>query len=139
MEVVSIARNIRVSPQKVRLVARQIKNISPQNAISTLGFINKSSAKPLTKAIASAIANARNNFNLDESNLKFKSILVSKGIVFKRHQPVAKGRAHPILKPTSHITVILEGETKKETKVQSDKKVKEVESTNDKRLTTKAK
>ncbi len=139
MQVIAVAKNIRISPEKVRLVVDQIKKMSPAKAITILDFIPKSSSKPLKKVINSAIANAKNNFGLDERTLNFKSILVNKGRVLKRNQPISRGRAHRILKRTSHIKVILEGETKKETKVQSDKKVKEVESTNDKRLTTKAK
>ncbi len=141
MEITATAKNVRVSPEKVRLVVAQIKKMSPSKAVLLLAFINKSSALPLKKVISSAIANAKNNFGLEESSLAFKSVLVGKGIVFKRYRPVARGRAHSILKRTSHIQVILEGEPKtaKETKRQSDKEVKEVGPTNDKQLTTKAK
>lgn len=125
MEVVAIAKNIRVSPQKVKLVVDQIKKMPPQKAITMLPHVNKSAAKPLKKVIGSAIANAKNNFGLDENSLSFKSVLVGKGMVFKRYQPVARGRAHPILKRTSHITVILEGEQKtKETKEPEEPKEK---------------
>lgn len=132
MEVTATAKNIRVSPEKVRLIVDQIKKMSPSKAVLLLDFINKSSAKPLKRVIASAIANAKNNFGLEESSLAIKSIFVGKGVVFKRYQPIARGRAHPILKRTSHIQVILEGE-------QPKKETKEVKSTNDERLTTKAK
>lgn len=113
MEVTAIAKNVRVSPQKVRLVVDQIKRMPPGKAITILDFVNKSAAKPLKKVIASAIANAKNNFGLVDNTLSFKSVLVGKGMVSKRYQPVARGRAHPILKRTSHITVILEGEQAK--------------------------
>lgn len=127
MQVTAIAKNVRVSPQKVRLVVSQIKKMPPQEAVTLLPHIHKAAAKPLTKVISSAIANAKNNFGLDQKTLSFKSVLVGKGIVFERHQPVSRGRAHPILKRTSHVTVILEGE-------QPKKETKEVKSTNDKRL-----
>lgn len=120
MEVTAIAKNVRVSPQKVRLVVDQIKKMAPEKAITILPYINKAPAKPLRKVISSAIANAKNNFGLDAKTLVFKSLLVGKGIVFKRYQPVARGRAHPILKRSSHITVILEGEQPK--KVSSESK-----------------
>jgi len=86
----------------------------PQEAIKMLDFIPKGASTILKKVIASAIANARNNFNLSEDTLIFKEISVAKGIVFKRYRAVSRGRVHPILKRTSHIKVILEGEQKKE-------------------------
>lgn len=133
MEITATAKNIRVSPEKVRLIADQIRHLPPQNAVSTLNFINKSSAKPLRKVIASAIANAKNNFGLQESSLSFKSILVGKGVVAKRYQPISRGRAHPILKRTSRIMVILEGEQpKKVSKVSEVSQVSKGESKNDK-------
>lgn len=125
MEITATAKNVRVSPKKVRLVVAQIKKMSPSKAVLLLDFINKSSALPLKKVISSAIANAKNNFGLEEASLAFKSILVGKGIVFKRYQPVARGRAHPILKRTSHIQVILEGEEKKQVVKTALKKVEE--------------
>lgn len=124
MEVTAVAKNIRISPKKVRLVVDQIKKMNPHQALAILDFTPKSSAKPIKKVIASAIANAKNNFGQDEKTLKFKSLFIGKGPVSRRYQPVARGRAHPILKRTSHITVILEGEETK--KVSQVSKVPEV-------------
>lgn len=133
MEITATAKNIRVSPEKVRLVVAQIKKMSPSKAVLQLDFINKSSALPLKKVISSAIANAKNNFGLEEASLAIKSILVGKGIVFKRYRPVARGRAHHILKRTSHIKVILEGEqAKKVSKISEVSQVAKGESKNDK-------
>jgi len=123
MEIVAVAKNVRISPQKVRLVANQIKKMRPQDAIKTLDFIPKGAATSLKKVIVSAIANAKNNFNLSGDTLTFKEISVTKGIVFKRYRAVSRGRVHPILKRTSHIKVILEGEQKKEV---SQKEVSQV-------------
>ncbi|OGD92534.1 50S ribosomal protein L22 [Candidatus Curtissbacteria bacterium RIFCSPHIGHO2_01_FULL_41_44] len=126
MEVTAVAKSVRVSPEKVRLVVDQIKKTPPQKAVQILNFVNKRSAPILKKVIASAIANAKNNFNLDQNSLAFKEILVGKGPVFKRFRAVARGRAHPILRRTSHIRVILEGETKNTAtayKVSKDNKV----------------
>ncbi|MBI3283134.1 50S ribosomal protein L22 [Candidatus Curtissbacteria bacterium] len=118
MQVTATAKNIRISPKKVRLVVSQIKKMNPQQAIEILAFTRKSSAKPIGKVIASAIANAKNNFGLNQTNLRFKSILVGIGPVAKRYRPISRGRPHSILKRTSHIKVILEGEQpKKETKI----------------------
>src|SRR3989304_10550069 len=114
MEVLAIPKNVRMSPEKVRLVVDQIKKMTPQQAIKILDFVPKKSSLPLKKVITSAIANAKNNFNLSEDSLTFREISVTKGIVFKRFRAVARGRAHPILKRTSHIKVVLEGEQKKE-------------------------
>ena len=140
MQITATAKYIRISPQKVRLVVDQIQKMTPPHALDVLDHVTKSSAKPLKKVIASAVANAKNNFGLDEQTLKFKSLLVGIGPVSKRYQPVARGRAHSILKRTSHITVILEGEKTKEVAKVSDESKMEggnQKSTNGKRQTTK--
>ena len=121
MEVVAIAKNIRISPKKVRLVVDQIKKMKPHDAIAILDFTPKSSAMPLKKVVKSAMANARNNFGLDDETLKFKTLIVEEGPVFKRVRAVSRGRAHAILKRTSHIKVTLEGEPKKEVSKVSEK------------------
>lgn len=99
---------IRISPRKVRLVAKAIKNLSPKEALEYLKFINKRAAEPLAKTIKQAISNAVNNLKLKEEDLKFNQIQISKGSTYKRWRPVSRGRAHSILKRTSHIKVILE-------------------------------
>ncbi|KKR58673.1 MAG: 50S ribosomal protein L22 [Candidatus Curtissbacteria bacterium GW2011_GWA1_40_47] len=114
MEVTATAKNVRISPEKVRLVVAQIKKLPPKEAVEILNYVSKRSSLPLKKVIASAIANAKNNFDLTENSLTFREISVTKGIVFKRFKAVARGRAHPILKRTSHIKVVLEGEQRKE-------------------------
>jgi len=113
MEVKAIAKNIRISPKKVRLVVDQIKNRKPQDAVKVLDFVNKRPAAAVKKTIMSAIANAKNNYALDEGSLLFKQISVNKGLTFKRYRPVSRGRVHHILKRASHLTVVLEGEEKK--------------------------
>lgn len=113
MLVTAKARNLRVSPDKVRLVIGQIKKMPPQEAVKILDFVPKKSSKMIKKAVLSAIANAKNNFGLNETSLSFKEITVGKGIVFKRFRPVARGRAHSILRRTSNLTVILEGQEPK--------------------------
>lgn len=120
MEVIAKANNIRVSPQKVRLVVAQIKKMKPNDALAILEFVPQKAAKPLKKAIASAVANARNNFNLDNSTLVFSEINVGKGIVFKRYRPVSRGRAHSILRQTSNIRIILSGDKVKKVTTKED-------------------
>ena len=130
MEVRAIAKNIRISPKKVRLVVDQIRNKKPQDAVKILDFVNKRSAPAVKKAIMSAIANAKNNYALDEGSLVFKQISASKGLSFKRYRPVSRGRVHHILKRASHLTVVLEGEqkVKKELESQKVKETKEEKS-----------
>ena len=113
MEVKAIAKNVRVSPKKVRLVIDQIKNKKPDEAVKMLDFVNKRATPALKKVIMSAIANAKNNYSLDEGSLLFKQISANKGLTFKRYRPVSRGRVHHILKRTSHIKVVLEGMEKK--------------------------
>jgi len=114
MEVTAIAKNVRLSPEKVRLVVEQIRKMKPQDSVAILDHVHKSSSPILKKVIKSALANAKNNFNLDEKTLVFKEILVGKGSVLKRYRAVARGRSHSILKRTSNVKVILEGEKTKE-------------------------
>lgn len=111
--VYATGNGLRVSPKKAKLVVDQIKKLPPQDAIKMLDFVNKGSAPLLKKLILSAIANAKNNNGLDENTLKFKEILVGRGMVFKRYRAVSRGRAHHILKRTSNIKVVLEGEQTK--------------------------
>ena len=74
MQVIAKANNVRISAQKVRLLVDQIKKMEPAKSMAILDIVNKSSARPLKKVIASAVANAKNNFGLDEGTLTFKSI-----------------------------------------------------------------
>lgn len=96
---------IRISPRKVNVVAGMVRNKSVKEALKFLKFANKKAAVELHKAIASASANAVQNFAQDEATLKVKKLLVLTGPTLKRIQPVSKGRAHRILKRTSHIMV----------------------------------
>lgn len=108
MLIQATAKNIRISPTKVSLVTEKIKKMKPQNAISYLDFIPNASARPLKKVLASAVANAKNNHGIKEDALFIKEIIVNKGPAFKRFKAIARGRAHSILRRTSHIRVVLE-------------------------------
>lgn len=96
----------------------QIKKMRPNEALEILSFMPKKSSPILKKVISSAIFNAKNNANLTEESLTFKEISIGKGMTFKRFRPVARGRAHPILKRTSTIKVVLEGRKNEELKKQ---------------------
>jgi len=108
MEVKAIAKHIRISPRKVRLVAGLVRGMEAVKALDQLKFINKQAAGPIGKLLNSVIANATNNFELEKNNLYIKEIKVDEGATLKRWMPKARGRATPIRKRTSHITVILE-------------------------------
>ncbi|HID81632.1 MAG TPA: 50S ribosomal protein L22 [Chromatiales bacterium] len=105
MEVAAKLKTVRVSPQKARLVADQVRGVSVDKALEILSFSSKKSARIIKKILESAIANAEHNEGADIDELKVSTIFVDQGPVYKRIQPRAKGRANRILKRTSHITV----------------------------------
>ena len=105
MEVAARLKTVRVSPQKARLVADQVRGKAVDKALEILAFSPKKSARIIKKVLESAIANAEHNEGADIDELKVSTIFVDQGPVYKRIQPRAKGRANRILKRTSHITV----------------------------------
>ncbi len=105
MEVAARLKTVRVSPQKARLVADQVRGLPVDKALEVLTFSPKKSARIIKKVLESAIANAEHNEGADIDELKVSTIFVDQGPVYKRIQARAKGRANRILKRTSHITV----------------------------------
>lgn len=103
----SVTKQVRISPRKANLVAGLVRGKPVKEADELLKYLPKKAAAILRKAINSAAANAEHNFGQDASKLKIKTLLVTKGPTYKRSIPVSKGRAHPILKRTSHIRVEL--------------------------------
>ncbi|TET84128.1 MAG: 50S ribosomal protein L22 [Candidatus Nealsonbacteria bacterium] len=126
MPVTAKLRYLRIAPRKVRLVADLIRGKRIEEAQNILHFKVKKAALPLLKLLRSATANAKNNFQLDESNLYIAKILVDEGPKYKRWRARARGRADEIQKKTSHITVVLDEIVKKPKKV---KKVKRLQPT----------
>jgi large subunit ribosomal protein L22 len=108
MQVEAIAKYIRMSPQKVRLVADLIRGKQVEEADKLLQFTNKYAAEPVRKALMSAFANAKQNPSIDEHILYVKEVLVDQGPSLKRWRARAQGRAASIKKRTSHITVVLD-------------------------------
>ncbi len=104
----AILKNYRQSPRKVRLVARSVRGKTPAQALMVLDFMPKRAAEPIMKLIASAVANAKVNNNVDVSELVIKGIEINKGVTLKRFRPRARGSAYRINKRTSHIVVTLE-------------------------------
>lgn len=98
-------RQVRISPKKMNLVAEIVRGKDVNEALETLQFMPKKAAKLLYKLLASAVANAQHNFKQDATKLKIEEIIVNEGVTYKRRQPISRGRAHPILKRTSNVTV----------------------------------
>jgi large subunit ribosomal protein L22 len=107
MDVHAIARYIRMSPRKVRLVTGMLRGLKVDAARTQLAFLPKAAAMPVLKVLNSAAANAVNNFKLDESELIIKTATADQGPALKRWRARAMGRAAPIKKRTSHITIVL--------------------------------
>lgn len=105
MEVAAKLSGVRLSAQKARLVADQVRGKSVGQALDILAFSPKKAAQIIKKALESAIANAEHNEGADVDELKVTTIFVDEGTTLKRIKPRAKGRADRILKPTCHITV----------------------------------
>ena len=103
METRAILRGVRLSDQKGRLVADQIRGLPVDKALNILTFSPKKGAGIIKKVLESAIANAEHNDGADVDELKVKSIYVEKGMVLKRFTARAKGRGNRIIKPTCHI------------------------------------
>ncbi len=120
-------RNLRIAPRKVRLVADAMRGETVAKSKSFLNFTVKGSTTPLLKLLNSAVANAKNDFDLEESNLYISEIRVDEGPKMKRWMPRARGSASEIQKKTSHITLILQEikETERKKK-KSEKKPKAV-------------
>lgn len=108
MEAKAVARYIRISPQKARLVADVVRGQEVEKAINTLRFMPKKGARLLRKVIESAVANASQNEAIDVDTLYIKKVYIDGGPMLKRIRARAMGRASRILKRTSHITVILD-------------------------------
>ena len=104
----AINKNVRSSPRKLSLVCNFIKGKKADIALKDLEFTRKRVAKDVSKTVKSAISNAENNYQYDIDNLIVKEAYVGKSLVMKRYRPRAKGRASPIKKPFSRITIVLE-------------------------------
>ncbi len=102
------ATNVRVTPMKARRVVALIRDLPAKEALSILKFAPQAASEPVSKVLASAIANAEHNFQLDPESLFVSSAFVDEGPTMKRFRPRAQGRAYRINKRTSHITIEVE-------------------------------
>ena len=103
METRAVLRGIRLSEQKGRLVADQVRGLPVDKALNVLAFSPKKGAAIIKKVLESAIANAEHNDGADIDDLRVKTIFVEKGAVLKRFTARAKGRGNRIVKPTCHV------------------------------------
>ena len=106
-EAQAVLRNLRTSPTKLNLVAEMIRGMKVNAALTQLQFSNKRIAVDVRKALQSAIANAENNHNLNVDALVVKEAWVGKSMVMKRFHARARGRGAAILKPYSHLTIVV--------------------------------
>lgn len=104
----AIANNIRISPKKLAVVAEVVRGMKAEDALKFLKFAPKKGADILYKVVHSAVHNAQHNDNQSVSDLYLNSLVITKGIVYKRGRPVSRGRMHPILKRTSNIRLELQ-------------------------------
>lgn len=112
MLVTAQLKYLRIAPRKVRLVADVMRGKKASEVLTQLRFLPKKSSLPLSKLLQSAMANAKNNFQLDEKDLFIHEVRVDEGPKLKRWRAVSRGRGVSIEKKTSHITLVLKGETK---------------------------
>lgn len=104
----AVAKNIRISPYKVRAVLDVIRGKKYAESAAILRALNKSSCEPILKVLNSAAANAENNLGMNKDELYVAECFADQGTTLKRMMPKAKGRGTRLLKRTSHITVILD-------------------------------
>jgi large subunit ribosomal protein L22 len=127
-EAQAVVRNLRVSPQKLNLVAQLIRGKKVDTALADLEFSKKRIAKDVKKCVMSAVANAENNHNLDVNDLVVKEAHVGKNLVMRRFHARGRGRMSPIEKPFAQLTVVVrqveEEEAKEEPKSRGKAKAK---------------
>lgn len=110
MSVKAVAKNVRMSPRKVGVVASLVRGRTVSDALVILEHTPRRSAMPVKKTIESARANADHNHNIKPDTLTITTITVTPGVRYKRFRPAARGRALPFMRRTSHIAVTVDGE-----------------------------
>lgn len=127
MEVKAKAKYIRMSPKKIRLILDLIRGLDVLDAQEQLRFLAKYAKKPVLKVLNSAIANAEKDFNLKKENLYIKKAFADQGPTLDRWMPRAFGRAAPIRKKSSYITIFLEERVKTKVAIKKKKAEKKLE------------
>ena len=118
------ASTVRISPRKLNLIAKLVRNKDVTQALNILRFTPKKSAKLMYKVLNSAVANAENNFKQERDTLFIKEIIVTKAQTLKRSVPISRGRVYPILKRNAHLHILIgvKAETKKAVKAKTPAK-----------------
>ncbi len=112
---VARARYVRIAPMKARRVVELIRGRGAREALAVLEFAPQAASGPVAKVLASAVANAENNLDLDPDTLRVSNVYVDEGPTLKRFRPRAQGRAYRIRRRTSHITVEVESVPQRQT------------------------
>ncbi len=112
MQIIAVAKSVRISPRKVRIVADAVRSMSIEDALNSLKLIDKRGSYTLEKTLRSAVANATNNAQIEKTNLAIDRIEITEGQSLKRFHPSTRGRVHPYKKRGSNIRVILKEENK---------------------------
>lgn len=112
MAVQAIAKNVRISPRKVSVVASLVRGRTVEDALVILEHTPRRAAVQVAKTIKSARANADHNHGLKPDTLRITEISVTPGVRYKRYRPVSRGMAHPFQRRTSHIRVVVDGDMK---------------------------
>ena len=111
METRAVAKYIRITPRKVRIVLDLIRGKNVAEAFAILKFTPKAGADVVEKVLRSAVANAENNFDMDADKLFVKTAYADQGPTLKRIHPRSRGQAFKILKRTSHVTIVVDEKT----------------------------
>ena len=108
MEVQASARNLGMSPRKTRLITERLPGLSIDQALALLRYVQSPHARSISKIVLSAAANAENNFNLDVDDMVIKRAYCDEGRTQRRFRPRSRGRVSPILKRSTHVTIVLD-------------------------------
>ena len=108
MEVKAVARNVNASPRKMRLILERLPGLSVDQSLALLRYVQSPHARSVSKVVLSAASNAENNFDLAVDDLVIKRAFADEGRTMKRFRPRSRGRVSPILKRSTHITIILD-------------------------------
>jgi len=122
MEITAQLKSARMVPRKARPLREVVNGLPVTEALAQLDWQRGEASKIVAKVMSSAVANAKENFDIEEGNLKVSDLEINAGARFKRHRPVSRGMAHPFVKQTAHIKVVLEEITESASKAASKKK-----------------
>lgn len=125
MEVRALAKSVRISPRKMRLIADAIRNLPVEEALRMLSVTQQRAAIPMVKTLNSAIANAVNNAKINRENLVISSIMVNEAQALKRFHPSTRGRIHGYKKRGSHVEIVLKEKVVVAAPVKKEAPVKE--------------